>query len=76
MHLIIRLFHSLPHSRDLQVISFGLTYYGVPLLTDTTLELSYGRRFVMTMYDDIFPLITHHAVMAWWVSTELESPLS
>lgn len=32
-----------PQSRDVQLGSFGLLYHGHELLTDTTLELNYGR---------------------------------
>jgi ATP-binding cassette subfamily F protein 2 len=34
-----------PKSRDIQAISFSLTFFGVRLLEDTTLELNYGRRY-------------------------------
>jgi len=34
-----------PKSRDVQIISFAMTYFGVRLLEDTTLELNYGRRY-------------------------------
>jgi ATP-binding cassette subfamily F protein 2 len=32
-----------PQSRDVHFISFGLLYHGHELLSDTTLELNYGR---------------------------------
>lgn len=42
----LEFFRSLrPSSPDLQIISFSMTYYGMPLLEDTTLELIHGRRY-------------------------------
>eukprot|EP00730_Choanoeca_flexa_P006336 TRINITY_DN12137_c0_g3_i2.p1 TRINITY_DN12137_c0_g3~~TRINITY_DN12137_c0_g3_i2.p1 ORF type:complete len:609 (+),score=224.86 TRINITY_DN12137_c0_g3_i2:67-1893(+) len=32
-------------SRDVKIISFSLTFHGVVLFEDTTLELNYGRRY-------------------------------
>lgn len=32
-------------SRDVQVVNFSLTFHGVELFTDTTLELNHGRRY-------------------------------
>jgi ATP-binding cassette subfamily F protein 2 len=34
-----------PQSRDIQIDSFTLLYHGHELLTDTRLELNYGRRY-------------------------------
>lgn len=36
---------STPQSRDIKITSVSLTFHGRVLLTDTTLELSYGRRY-------------------------------
>jgi len=36
---------SLPHSRDIKIEQVSLALYGLEILSDTTLELNYGRKY-------------------------------
>eukprot|EP01110_Echinostelium_bisporum_P004639 TRINITY_DN2141_c0_g1_i1.p1 TRINITY_DN2141_c0_g1~~TRINITY_DN2141_c0_g1_i1.p1 ORF type:complete len:575 (-),score=222.51 TRINITY_DN2141_c0_g1_i1:62-1786(-) len=36
---------AIPKSRDIQIVSYSLSYYGKPLVLETDLEINYGRRY-------------------------------
>jgi ATPase subunit of ABC transporter with duplicated ATPase domains len=61
-------------SRDVKISSFSLTFHGVVLFEDTTLELNYGRRYGMPASNIFKRAVLRHAMMAASIPTCCCSP--